>query len=90
MFFFSMFWTTCIYTLVFIFMLCTCMNIHVHCTQNGDTAMHDACRQGQLSLFYTLYAAKNDLNIANAVSGYPHVHVQCTYMHMYMYMYIHM
>ena len=30
--------------------------------------MHDACRQGQLSLFYTLYAAKNDLNIANTVS----------------------
>ena len=31
--------------------------------------MHDACRQGQLSLFYTIYAAQNDLNIANTVSS---------------------
>ena len=29
--------------------------------------MHDSCRQGQLSLFYTLYGAKSDLNISNSV-----------------------
>ena len=41
--------------------------------------MHDACRQGQLSLFYTLYAAKNDLNIANTVSVHREIcHCECT------------
>lgn len=41
--------------------------------------MHDAIRQGQLSLFYTLYAAKNDLNIANTVSEPTNdlLHVNC-------------
>lgn len=35
--------------------------------QNGDTALHDACREGQLSLFYTLYGAKCNLDLPNKV-----------------------
>lgn len=40
---------------------------HMYILQNGDTALHDACREGQLSLFYALFAAKCNLNLPNKV-----------------------